>query len=113
MFVTKRFTFHAAHHLTGERMKEPVHGHGYDLEVTVEGDVDEEGVVQDFRELKGIVERTVISAVDHTDLNLLLDQPTAENMAAWIWARLEHEINLYELKLWETATSYVTLRRSK
>src|SRR5256884_8693224 len=46
------------------------HGHNYTLEVTVKGQVDQRsGFVVDLKELKEIMNREVIEAVDHRFLN--------------------------------------------
>ena len=114
MLVTKEFVFHAAHYLTGDRLRENLHGHSYRVQVTVEGEVDEDGVVMDFRDLKKVAKAEAIDKLDHRNLNDLLEQPTAENVVSWIWEKLEGTLpaglNLREIKLWETATSFVTYR---
>lgn len=109
MLLTKQFVFHASHQLTGS-LKEPLHGHSYKLQVTVKGNVSNEGIVIDFHELKRIVTEKVINELDHSHLNDLISQPTAENIALWIWDHLKDDkrINLHEVKLWETENSYVT-----
>ena len=48
--------------------------------MTVEGPVQEDGMVFDFMELKRIVEERVLSKVDHSYLNDIFEQPTAENI---------------------------------
>jgi len=49
MLVTKDFNFDAAHFLTKYHGKcEHLHGHTYKLRVTVEGRVQENGLVLDF-----------------------------------------------------------------
>ena len=46
------------------------HGHNYTLEVTVKGDVDPRtGFVVDLKELKEILNREVLEALDHRHLN--------------------------------------------
>ncbi len=111
MRVTKRFRFEAAHHLPGYPGKcERPHGHGYRLEVTVEGPIRQDGLVMDFYDLKATVEERVIDRLDHRDLNGLLDMPSAENVAVWIWRQLE-DLPLNEVRLFETEDSWVTLRK--
>lgn len=111
MFVTKEFLFDAAHYLTKYHGKcEKLHGHTYKLHVTVKGEVGDDGMVIDFVELKKIVKERVISKLDHTLINDLLDNPSAELMAKWIWDQLKDlpQAELHEIKLWETSTSFVT-----
>jgi 6-pyruvoyltetrahydropterin/6-carboxytetrahydropterin synthase len=74
------------------------HGHTYELEVTVEGEIDPEtGYVMDFAHLKHAVHDSVIRELDRRHLNydvpfLAGINPTAENIAVAIWARLEPRI---------------------
>ena len=109
MRVTKRFRFEAAHHLPGYPGKcARPHGHGYVLEVTVEGPVRDDGLVFDFYDLKREVEERVIDALDHRDLNDIIDVPSAENIALWIRDRLR-DLPLARLCLRETEDSWVSL----
>lgn len=117
MLVTKEFTFDAAHYLTKYNGKcENPHGHTYKLQVTVAGELDAEDMVIDFAQLKAFVNEQVISKLDHNSLNELFENPSAEIIVMWIWEQLKdldsvkEGASLYELKLWETATSFVTYR---
>ena len=90
MFVTKKFTFDAAHALTQYYGKcENLHGHTYRLGVTVEGPVHDNGMVVDFVLLKRIVKRVILSELDHQNLNDHFENPSAEVVALWIWGELE------------------------
>ena len=86
------------------------HGHNYVLEVTVAGEPDAvTGFVVDLKELKEVLEREVVSVYDHRHLNLevpefAMRQPTAENLAVSIWARLEGKISqarLHRVRVYE------------
>lgn len=118
MQVTKEFTFDAAHYLTKYHGKcENLHGHTYRLHVTVDGEVGEEGMVIDFKDLKDLVKEKILNRLDHSDLNKTFENPTAELIAVWIWNELKNEpalggTKLYEIKLWETAESFVTYRQA-
>jgi 6-pyruvoyltetrahydropterin/6-carboxytetrahydropterin synthase len=74
------------------------HGHTYQLEVTVEGEIDPEtGYVMDFGDLKRAVHRNVIERLDRRHLNFDVDflrgvNPTAENIAAGIWRELSGKV---------------------
>jgi len=111
------FGFEAAHILPHHPGKcSRPHGHSYRLEVVVDGPVQQDGpaagMVMDFADLKAIVRRMVIEVLDHNDLNTVIANPTAEEIVAWIWNRLEPELpNLRRLVLWETATAYAALER--
>jgi len=110
--VTRCFTFDAAHQLPWHPGKcRQLHGHTYRLEVSVEGPLDPRGIVCDFADLDALVRREIIDRFDHCYLNDLLDNPTAELIAADIWKRLEavERLPIARLKLWETADSAVEL----
>ncbi|AFG36100.1 6-carboxytetrahydropterin synthase QueD [Fervidobacterium pennivorans subsp. shakshaketiis] len=115
--VVKEFTFDAAHNLVQYHGKcEKLHGHTYKLQIVVCGEKDEEGMVIDFIELKEIVKREVLNYLDHAYINEIIPQPSAENIAEWIWERLEKYLTterykLTEVRLWETPTSWVVYRK--
>ena len=87
------------------------HGHNYTLEVTVKGSVDQRsGFVMDLKQLKEIMNREVIDALDHRHLNHEVPEfkeriPTTENLAIAIWRRLEGKLNggarLYRVRVHE------------
>jgi 6-pyruvoyltetrahydropterin/6-carboxytetrahydropterin synthase len=112
--ITKRFTFAAAHFLTQYHGKcENLHGHNYVLHVTVEGPIRKDGLVIDFVEIKSLVKTHILSKLDHTNLNDQFENPSAENISVWIYNHLSGPfkkagVNLVEIKLWETETSWVT-----
>ena len=118
LFVSKEFSFDAAHNLVKFHGKcEKLHGHTYKLVVTVAGKKDDEGMVIDFNELKRVVKNYVLNILDHSYINDILEQPSAENIAEWIWNKISDKLQtdryfLYEIRLYETPTSYVTLRRN-
>jgi 6-pyruvoyltetrahydropterin/6-carboxytetrahydropterin synthase len=74
------------------------HGHTYELEVTVEGEIDPEtGYVMDFAKLKRTVEERVLARLDRRHLNFDVDflagrNPTAENIVMGIWGQLENRV---------------------
>ncbi|MCD6104169.1 MAG: 6-carboxytetrahydropterin synthase QueD [Thermosipho sp. (in: Bacteria)] len=117
LFVSKEFSFDAAHNLVKYHGNcEKLHGHTYKLVVTVAGKKDDEGMVIDFNELKRVVKNYVLNILDHSYINDILEQPSAENIAEWIWNKISDKLQtdryfLYEIRLYETPTSYVTLRR--
>ena len=112
-YVTKEFSFDAAHNLIKYHGKcEKLHGHTYKLRVTVAGEPDNEGMIMDFLELKDVVKKEILKHLDHSYINEIIEQPTAENIAKWIFDRLKSCINndrrkLHEVTLWETPTSSV------
>lgn len=106
--VSKTFRFEAAHSLPyyiGDCAA--LHGHSYVLEVCVKDEVDEKGMVIDFKELKKIVQAKVIDILDHSFLNNMIKNPTAENLVVWIVRQLQQDLSVRRVKLWETVDSYV------
>jgi len=140
MLITKEFSFDSAHYLTDYYGKcEQMHGHTYWLKVTVEGKVQENGMVIDFALLKQIVKNRILNKLDHKMLNDIIPNPSAERIAIWIWNKLvdlrkllkaeggdpnmgenirkmlkksgfEKTMRLYEITLCETEGSCVTYR---
>lgn len=109
--VTRSFTFDAAHELPWHTGKcRQLHGHTYRLEVSVEGPLDENGVVVDFDDLSTVVRREVVDRFDHRFLNDLMENPTAELVAQDGWKRLEAAgLPVVRLRLWETPDSSVEI----
>ncbi|HEV3317005.1 MAG TPA: 6-carboxytetrahydropterin synthase [Candidatus Angelobacter sp.] len=92
------------------------HGHNYTLEVTVKGQVDQRsGFVVDLKELKEIMNREVIEAVDHRFLNKEVAEfkdriPTTENLAITIWGWLKPKLSvaaLHRIRVYETPDLFV------
>jgi 6-pyruvoyltetrahydropterin/6-carboxytetrahydropterin synthase len=108
--VRRRFEFEAAHELPKHPGKcRNLHGHSYGLVVTVERPVDAgSGMAIDFGELKRIVNSEVVEQLDHIHVNDVIENPTAENMARWIWTRLSGKLpGLIEIELHETRSCSV------
>ena len=116
MLLRKEFTFDAAHNLVRYHGKcEALHGHTYRIAVVLNGTPDEEGMIMDFTDLSDIVKERVISRLDHSYVNDVIEQPTAENIARWIWDRVETHVRrpnctLSSVEVWETGSSCATLR---
>ncbi len=106
--ATRRAHFSAAHRLfrpdwTEERNAEVFgdcsnpnwHGHNYEVDVTVEGEIDPEtGYVLDLKLLRDAIQERVVGDVDHRNLNLEVSwmeglNPTTENLVVAIWKRIE------------------------
>jgi len=106
--LTKTFRFEAAHHLPRlppEHKCHRIHGHGYQIVVTVRGAVDPTtGWFLDFSEISGAV-KPLVCELDHQLLNDLpgLENPTAEVLAVWLWDRLHGRLRgLHEVEVRET-----------
>jgi len=136
--VTKQFRFEAAHALKGyDGPCKNVHGHSYELSVTVSGTpiTDRQstklGMVMDFGDLKKIIKKQIVDPFDHalllnsefpkeelrnfgepfTNIIFLPYQPTSENFlldfAKRIREFLPQGVVLHSMRLRETASSYV------
>ncbi|MDA8596362.1 MAG: 6-pyruvoyl trahydropterin synthase family protein [Flavobacteriaceae bacterium] len=95
------------------------HGHNYELEVGVRGDINPEtGFVMDMKVLKDLIKQEVEERMDHKNLNEEVDEfkqmnPTAENIAVVIWQNLRKHIESsleLEIKLYETPRNFVVYR---
>ncbi len=135
--LTKKFNFDMAHALFGhDGQCKNIHGHTYQLEITVEGIPQEchgatnDGMVMDFGVLKSLVSELIINKLDHAlvlnknapyannveflqqfeKVNLLPFQPTCENLVLFmvdiLIDKFDPGINLYSVRLDETPTSY-------
>jgi len=94
MKIVQAFSFEAAHSLPnvppGHRCRR-LHGHSYRVELKLEGPVDPAtGFVADFFEIEKAF-APLLARLDHQCLNEVegLENPTAENIAVWIWQRIK------------------------
>lgn len=92
------------------------HGHNYEIEVRVTGEVDTEtGYVYDLGKLKQLIFEKIEQRFDHKNLNEEIEEfktlmPSAENICYVIHQILRKEIDdRYDLgiRLWETPRNYV------
>ncbi|HSW97206.1 MAG TPA: 6-carboxytetrahydropterin synthase QueD [Candidatus Saccharimonadales bacterium] len=108
MIVCKEITFDAAHKLENYPGKcQNLHGHTYKLQICVKGEVQQNGLVIDIKELKECISKNILAELDHAYLNDIIKQPSIENISMWIWDKLKDFLPLYEIKLWETPTNFV------
>jgi 6-pyruvoyltetrahydropterin/6-carboxytetrahydropterin synthase len=127
--VIRRAHFNAAHKLWNDAWdveknkavfglcaNENYHGHNYDLEVKVIGDIEPEtGYVIDLKIVKEIIQEVVMDKLDHKNLNLDTKEfsslnPTVENIAVVIYDGMREKLDKrYQLfiKLWETENNIV------
>lgn len=127
--VFRREHFNAAHRLFNREWSDDLnakvfgkcslphyHGHNYELEIRVTGEVDPRtGFVMDMKVLSDLVQEQVVERFDHKNLNLDTKEfrelnPTAENIAIVIYRLLrpyiDHSLDL-KLRLYETPRNYV------
>jgi 6-pyruvoyltetrahydropterin/6-carboxytetrahydropterin synthase len=135
MFITRKSEFSASHvcrlpalsedenrRLFGPGANANGHGHNYVVEVTVEGEPDPvTGMIMDLKDLKQILEEEIVEPMDHRFLNHEVEPfdrivPTAENVAAEIWCRMDRRLHnpgarLHRVRLFETTDLYVDVVR--
>lgn len=109
--LVREFSFEAAHRLPGAPEGHKctrLHGHSFRVQVVCEGEIDPTtGWLIDFGEIKRVFE-PLLSRLDHRYLNDIegLENPTAENIARWIWQRLKPELPvLTQVNLAETCSA--------
>ena len=104
--IGKSYHFSAAHHLTGVSHDHPcrrVHGHNYRVEISIKGVVDPStGMILDFFDMDRIIKPLIKKHLDHRDLNDVLENPTAENLAHWFLENLSSELHIASITVWET-----------
>lgn len=92
------------------------HGHNYELEVKLVGEVDPQtGFVMDLKLLSDLVNEQVLERFDHKNLNVDTEEfrelnPTAENIAIVIHdllrPHISEKLDLY-IRLYETPRNFV------
>jgi 6-pyruvoyltetrahydropterin/6-carboxytetrahydropterin synthase len=92
------------------------HGHNYDLEVKIVGEIDPQtGYLIDLKYLKDLIKEEIEDRFDHKNLNLECPEfkdlnPTAENICVVIWhilrAKMESKYDIV-VRLYETPRNYV------
>ena len=127
--VTRRVHFNAAHRLHNPSRSDAwnvatfglcnnpsFHGHNYELDISVEGEVNpDSGYVLDLNTLKQVAEDRVLKHLDHKNLNVDVAWfasiiPTSENLAIVIWRELRRAVPdelALSIRLWETPRNYV------
>lgn len=127
--VFRKAHFNAAHRLnnpnwSAEKNKEVFglcnndnyHGHNYDIEVCISGEIDEEtGYLIDLKIVKDIIKNDIENRFDHKNLNLDTEEfknlnPTAENICIVIWKILRKKLDdKYDVsvRLYETPRNFV------
>ncbi len=79
-----------------------LHGHNYLVEVWAYGEVNESGIIIDFTDIKKTIKR-----YDHINLNDMLEQPTAENLATKLIEDIKRPtLTKLRIRIWEDRDSY-------
>ncbi|MHC4750076.1 MAG: 6-pyruvoyl trahydropterin synthase family protein [Planctomycetota bacterium] len=106
-----------------------IHGHRYTVAATVIGELDEDGMVVDFANLKNIMEERIVDKHDHSvainkEDSVMLDflvcnnfkfilydkDPTAEVMAEEFYRDLSRWFDVHSVSVWETPTSFASYK---
>ncbi len=105
MYELKVITdFAAAHQLRNFRGQcEKLHGHNWRIEVILSGDrLNQAGLLMDFKDVKTAANK-ILEDLDHSYLNDLPqfknENPSSENIAAYLFKRLSGELNTSHLKV--------------
>ena len=128
--ITRQEEFSAAHRLFrpdwsdeqnetmyGKCANPHYHGHNYVFEVTLRSPVNPEtGMAYNLADLKEVMRREVVEALDHKNLNedaagfMKNRIPTAENIVISIWECLAEYIDaeiLFRIRLYENERNFV------
>jgi len=84
----------------------PGHGHNYILYVSLQGEVDKYGMVQNLSDVKRVIKKEITNQLDFSFLNHTWSEfeqtlPTTEHIARTIWQRLEPYLPLVKIQLFE------------
>jgi 6-pyruvoyltetrahydropterin/6-carboxytetrahydropterin synthase len=119
--ITVKKAFSAAHTLMVGGKSETLHGHNFTVEVTLSSErLDDEGLVVDFRVLKGWTDE-ILEELDHRFLNELTFfkdiSPTSENIARFIYEQISGKIqsqsySLQKVAVWESESAKAVYRGS-
>jgi 6-pyruvoyltetrahydropterin/6-carboxytetrahydropterin synthase len=86
--ISKEFQFSASHQLLGldkDHSCSRIHGHNYILRVFLRGELNKDGFVQDFTDLKPVSD-WIENTVEHRHLNEVFDfQTSVENMSKYVY----------------------------
>ncbi len=102
------------HKFFGECSLSPGHGHNYELIVSMEGELDQDGMVLNLSEVKHCIKKEVTSQLDFKSLNEAWPEfdltkkegclPTTEALVIAIWNRLKPSLPIISLRLYEQKT---------
>lgn len=113
--LSRSYRFEAAHQLPHTPTDHPchrVHGHSYEVELHVVGELNEHaGWVIDFADIDAAF-TPLRDQLDHQLLNDVegLENPTSERLAQWVWQRLGNLPGLAAVVVRETSRSTCVYR---
>lgn len=99
----------------GANSRFPGHGHNYILYVSIIGELDKYGMVQNLSDVKKVIKQEVTSQLDYSYLNNTWVEfeetlPTTENIAKVIWERLSLHLPLIDIQLYEHSQLWVNYK---
>jgi 6-pyruvoyltetrahydropterin/6-carboxytetrahydropterin synthase len=110
--LRRKVEFSAAHFLpeSGTHCAN-AHGHNYLVEAFVTGNIDAQGMIKPFEEIKRDLKEVVHDRYDHQTLNSIAPfdnlMPTTENLALVFLEQLRKRDNRYtRVRVWETDNNY-------
>ena len=107
-------SFSAAHRLPHyQGACNHLHGHTWKAVFVMEGTVGTDGMVCDFKQVKTLLDNHL---PDHQFLNDLVENPTAENLAQYLFDKIapvlaEKNLILKTLEIWESENAAAILER--
>ncbi|HLO99940.1 MAG TPA: 6-carboxytetrahydropterin synthase [Fimbriimonas sp.] len=128
--MTRRVSFSSGHRYHFEQMTDAEnevlfpgfwsrynHGHNYILDVTVEGDIDDQtGMIVNISEVDKVLKRVVVSRFNNRSINDEIPEfkhtaPCLENLLSYFWSVIENaplpkEATLKHLRLYEMPTLF-------
>ena len=127
--LSQKFEFSASHRLHNPQLSEAEnqaafgkcnnphgHGHNYEIQVTIKGEPDDNGIIMDVPRFERIVDATIVKRFDHRNLNVEAAEfrdvnPTVENIAKVIYGLLKPALNtggtiLHGVTVWETPKTW-------
>lgn len=94
------------------------HGHNYEIQVTVRGQLDEKtGMVMNIQDLNAAMKKSIMDTIDHKNLDKDVEffktaPSTTENLAIYIWQEMEKHLPnpklLYKVMIKETENNFIS-----
>ncbi len=135
IYMTQSFEFCASHRLHCPSLSESEnreifgkcnnpngHGHNYEVEVTLAGEIDRvTGVLMPVSDMEQVVKQRITDRFDHKYLNEDCPEfkdlnPSVEHIARVIWNLLDNQFNparLHNIRVWETPKTCAEYRGSE
>lgn len=115
MILSKEYEFSAAHALPMVPITHKchrLHGHNWQVRISVRGAVRSDGFVCDYGDIDHYV-KPLVAKLDHQNLNDILPNPTSENVCIYFWEQLIQVLGLYEVSISENARTLCIYRGEK